>query len=62
MVSPSLYFYFSTFDFQWPIPVLNLFGHFQCNHGASDPGHRSSDAMDLSFCDKRPHVWVHALT
>ena len=59
MVSASLYFHFRMFDLQRPIPVLCLFGHFQCNHGASDPGPRSSDGMDLSFCgtDRR-----HALS
>ena len=50
MVSASLYFYFNMFDLQRPIPVISLFKHFQCNHGASDPGSRSSDGMDLSFC------------
>ena len=33
-----------------PIPVISLFIHFQCNHGASDSGPRSSDGMDLSLC------------
>ena len=46
MVSASLYFHFSMFDLQRPIPV-RLFRHFQCNHGASDPLHRCSDGMDL---------------
>ena len=50
MVSASLYFHFSMFDFQRPIPVLNLFRHLLCNHGTSDSGSRSSDGMDLSFC------------
>ena len=50
MVLASLYFHFSLFDLQRPIPVLSLFRHFQCNHGASDPGPKSSDVMDLSLC------------
>ena len=59
MVSASLYFYFSMFDLQRPIPVLSLFRHFQCNHGAADPGPKSSDGMDLSFCGT---WWFHALS
>ena len=49
MVSASLYFNYSMFDLQRPIPVLSLFRHFQCNHGDSDPG---PHGMDLSFCDQ----------
>ena len=45
------------FDLQRPIPVLSLFRHFQCNHGASYPGPRSSGGMDLSGTDRR--WWVH---
>ena len=30
--------------------LFGLFIHFQCNHGASDPGTRSSDIMNFSFC------------
>ena len=62
MVSASLYFYFSMFDLQRPIPVLNLFRHFQCNHVVSDPGHRSSDGMDFSLCGTDRRWWVHALS
>ena len=50
MVSASLYFHFSMFDLHRPIPVLNMFRHFRCNHGAAESGHRSSDGIDLSFC------------
>ena len=50
------------FDLQRPIPVLSLFRHFQCNHGASDPGPRSLDGMDLSFCGTDCSWWVHALS
>ena len=46
MVSASLYFHFSMFDLQRPIPVLSLFRHLQYNHGASNPGLMSSDGMD----------------
>ena len=62
MVSTSLYFHFSMFDFQRPIPVLSLFRHFQCNHGASDPGLKSSGGMDLSFCGTDRRWWVHVLS
>ena len=62
MVSASLYFHFSMFDLQRPIPVLSLFRHFQCNHGASDSGPKSSDGMDLSFCGTDRRWWVHALS
>ena len=62
MVSVSLYFHFSMFDLQWPIPVLSLFKHVQCNHGASDPGPRSSDGMDLTFCGTDRLWWVYALS
>ena len=62
MVSASLCFHFSMFDLQWPIPVLILFRHFHCNHGASDPGPRSSDDMDLSFCGTDRRWWVHGLS
>ena len=55
MVPASLYFHFSMFDLQWPIPVLSLFKHFQCNHGASD-------GIDLSFCSTDCRWWVHALS
>ena len=50
------------FDLQRPIPVLNLFRHFQCNHGASDPEPRSSDGMDLSLCGTDRRWCVHALS
>ena len=49
-------------DLQWPIPVLSLYIHFQCNHGPSDPGPRSADGMDLSFCGTDRRWWVHALS
>ena len=62
MVSASLYFHFSMFDLQRSIPVLSLFKDFQCNHGASDHGPRSSDGMDLSFCGTDRRWWVHALS
>ena len=62
MVSASLYFHFSMFDLQRPIPVLGLFRHFQCNHVALDHGPRSSDGMDLSFCGTDSRWWVHALS
>ena len=62
MVLASLYFHFSMFDWQRPIPVLSLFRHFQCNHGFSDPGPRSSYGMDLSFCGTDCRWWVHALS
>ena len=62
MVSASLYFHFSMFDLQRAIPVLSLFRHFQCNHGASYPGPKSSDGMDLSFCGTDRRWWVHALS
>ena len=62
MVSSSLYFHFSMFDLHRPFPVLSLFKHFQCNHGASDPGPKSSDGMDLSFCGTDHRWWVHALS
>ena len=55
-------FPFSMFNLQTPIQVLSLFRHFQCNHGASDPGPRSSDSMDLSFCGTDRRWWVHALS
>ena len=61
MVSASLYFHFSMFGLQRPIPVLSLFKHFQCNHGASDPVLKSSDGMDLSLCGRDRMWWVHAL-
>ena len=48
------------FDLQRPIPVLSLFRHFQCNHGASDPGPKFADGMDLSFCGTDRRWWVHA--
>ena len=44
------------------IPVLSLFRHFQCNHGASDPGPKSSDGMGLSFCGTDRRWWFHALS
>ena len=62
MVPASLYFHFSMFDLQLPIPVLSLFIHFPCNHGASDPGPRASDGMDLSFCVTDRRWWVHAFS
>ena len=62
MVSASLYFHFSMFDLQRPTPVLSLFRHFQCNHGASDIGPRSLDGMDVSFCGTDRRWWVHALS
>ena len=62
MVSASLYFHFSMFDLQRPIPVSSLFRDFQCNHGDSDPGYRSSDGMDLSFCGTDRKWWVHVLS
>ena len=49
------------FGVQRPIPVICLFRHFQCNHGASDPVPRSSDGMDLSLCDTDRRWWVYAL-
>ena len=48
------------FDLQRPIPVLSLFRHFQCNHGASDPVPRSLDGMDLSFSGADRRWWVHS--
>ena len=60
MVSASLYFHFTMFDLHRPIPVLSRFTHFQCNHGASDPGPRSSDGMYLSLCGSYRRWWVHA--
>ena len=60
MVSAALYFHFSMFDLQRPIPVLSLFRHFKCNHGASDPVPRSSDGMDLSLCGTDRRWRVHA--
>ena len=62
MVSASLYFHFSMFDLQRPIPVISLFRHFQCNHGASDPDPKSSDGMDLSLCGTDRRWWAHALS
>ena len=62
MVSASLYFHFSMFDLQRLIPVHSLFKLFQCNHGASDPGLRSLDGMDLSLCGTDRRWWVHALS
>ena len=50
-------FPFSMFNLQWPIQVLCLFRHFQCNHGASYLGPRSSDGMDLSLCDTDRRWW-----
>ena len=50
------------FDLQQPIPVHSLLRHFQCNHGASDPGRRSSDGMDASFCGTDRRWCVHALS
>ena len=44
------------------MPVLSVFKHFQCNHGASDSGLRSSDGMDLSLCSTDRRWWVHALS
>ena len=61
-VSASLYCHVSMFDLQRPIPVLSLFRHFQCNHGASDPGSKSSDGMDLGFCRTDRMWWLHALS
>ena len=60
-MSASLYFHFSMFDLQ-SIPVLRLFRQFQCNHGASDPGPRSSDCMALSYCGTYRRWWAHALS
>ena len=62
MLSASLYLHFSMFDLQRPIQVLSLFRHYQCNHGASDPGPRSSDGMDLDFCGTDRRWWVHAVS
>ena len=62
MVSASLYFHFSMFDLQRPIPVLSLFRHFQCNHGDSDPVPRSLDGMDLSFCGTDRRWYVHVVS
>ena len=62
MVSASLYFHFTMLDLQRSIPVHSLFRHDQCNHGASDPGSRYSDGMDLSFCGIERRWWVHALS
>ena len=62
MVSASLYFHFAMFDLQRPTPVLSLFRHFQCNHGASVPGPRSSDGIDVSFCGTDRRWWVHGLS
>ena len=61
MVSASLYFHFSMFDLQQPIPILSMFRHFYCNHGASDHVPRSSDGMDFSFFGTDRRWWVHAL-
>ena len=47
-------------DLQRPIPVLRPFRHCQCNHGASDPGPRSSGGMSLSFCGTDRRWWGHA--
>ena len=55
MVSASLYFHFSMFDLQRPIPVLSLFRHF--HHGP-----RSSDDMDVSFRSTDRRWWDHALS
>ena len=62
IVSASLYFHFSIFDLQRPIPFLSLFRYFQCNHGSSDNGPRSSDGMDFSFCGTDRMWWVHAFS
>ena len=37
------------FDLQRPTPVLSLSRHFQCKHGASIPGTRSSDWYGCEF-------------
>ena len=50
------------FELQRLIPVLSLFRHFQCNYGASDPGPRSSDGMDLSLSGTDSRWLVHALS
>ena len=62
MVSASLHFHFSMFDLKQPIPVLSLFRHFQCSHGASDPGPSFLDGMDLSFCGTDRRCWFNALS
>ena len=62
MMSALLYFHFSMIDLQRPIPVLSLFRHFQRNHGASDPGPKSSDGIGLSFCSTDHRWYVHALS
>ena len=61
-MSTSLYFHFSMFDLHLTIQVLSLFRHFQCNRGPSDPGPRSLDGMDMSFCDTDRWWWVHTLS
>ena len=62
MVSASLYFHFSLFDLQRTIPVLSLFKHLQCNHGASYLVPRFSDGMDFNVCGTDRRWWVHALS
>ena len=62
IVVSSLYFHFSMFDLQQPIPVLSLFRYFPYNHGASDPEPRFSDGMALSFCVSNRIWWVNALS
>ena len=55
-------FNFGMLDLQQTIPVLSMFRHFQCNHGVSDPGPRSSDGMDFSFCGTGRRWWAHTLS
>ena len=62
MVSASLHFHFSMFDLQRPIAVLSLIRYFQCNHGASDLGSKSSNGMDLSFRGTDRRWWIHAFS
>ena len=62
MMSASLYFHFSMFGLQRPIPVFSLFRLFQCNHGTPDSEPRSSDSMDFSFCGTDRMWWVHVLS
>ena len=47
-----MYFYFNMFDLQRPIPVLNLFRHLQCKHGAQDTWSR----YGFEFLRYRPQV------
>ena len=47
-------------DLQRPIPVIRLFRHFQCTHGASDSGSRSTDGIPLSVYGTDRRWWVHA--